>query len=163
MCLYIDAKAHGPKDFHGKREGRRDYHHARVATRDIVVYKILRRADSSSGLSPYQYTRYDFGKKYTTSKLVNHKLTATRSGWGGPTIEEGLHAFHNYDDAVSRTNRMGANARLYYAIIPKGSKLFFGTRGEIVSSALIVYRTKNDLVKNHGPIGDPVRKSHIAK
>lgn len=158
MCLNIDKIAHGKKDINGQRNEARRFHHARVATRDIVVYKVLRNCGDVSGVSPYQSARWVWGKRVN----VIFESEAVFDSYGYATVDVGLHAFYDLESARKRANRV-YDGKMCWAIIPKGSKLFFGARGEIVSTSMIVYKTKRDMVKKHGPVGEPVRKYNIAK
>jgi hypothetical protein len=121
MCLSIDVKYHSKKKPH-------------VAKQPILVWKWLKVLNNNYGRSPYMYTLWRFGTEYTAKFSYDNY----------DNVEAGLHAFFTKDAHRIRWNDY---AILYPAVIPVGAKYWIGTDGEIVSTALTVYRTEQDCLK----------------
>ena len=143
MCLYIDNDLH-PINKH------------RIAERDIVVYKALDAIHETGGISPYMRATWLFGEQ----KIVRIGKAKTRKGCDNDIylIHKGLHSCNTKLKARCH----GLPDNLCPAIIPKGSKLFFGTNGDIVSNALIVYKNMKELEAVHGKVAKPIKKNLIA-
>jgi hypothetical protein len=143
MCLHIDVRYH-PK--YGKKG------QAFVAKQPILVYKRLNYADNTGGNAPYQGTRWDFGVKKRISNFTY--------GWSSRrrTVYAGLHAFFTKD-----ANR--CYGEVFPAVIPVGARFFIGTDGEIVSTALTVYRTEKEMLKAFGvdKLGPVIRRHTLTK
>jgi len=151
MCLYIDNTLHA-----GKVKSRR-------ATQDILVYKVLRVVKGYDAFgqateryeAPYRGTDWQMGVKKTATMKVYDAKTYYAS------VEEGLHSC--LTQARARTRNSGWNStRVFPAIIPKGSNVYFGTNGEAASNALIVYKNRAELVKARGAIGPGIKRAQIA-
>lgn len=154
MCLTIDAKIHKPqtKDTH------HDKYTSRIAQRDILVYKVLEPCKNKTNfaLSPYQAFIWKFGK------LVNRRAVKScydTYKWAQPTIRIGLHACTTRHSAF---RHMQFARKVFPAIVPKGSRVFFGLHNEIVSNNLIVYKNMEDLEAVHGKVAQGVKKKLIA-
>lgn len=149
MCLYISKASH-------------PQYKKRIAQRDIVVWKVLYRAsryDPTKGVvysyhAPYQGTRYELGE-------VNKQDMRKKQQFSCVTIQQGLHSCRTHKEAKYLATRTG-NRKVFYAIIPKGSALFFGAHNDVVSDTLIVYKTKEALEAVHGPIAKRVPRHIIA-
>lgn len=142
MCLYVDKNYHpgmSPK--------------ARVAQQDILVYKVLDKTPRGAYRSPYQ------GTKWTLGGMKKSSLHCTYSSYGSWTVRIGLHSCITRSAAKLHTY---CASDIYPAIIPKGSRVWFGTSDEIASDKLIVYRDKAELVKARGAIGPAVHRNKIA-
>lgn len=127
----------------------------RVATRDIVVWKVLTRATEKTALSPYQDSVYIFGKpRYSNIRIVDRPC-------GYATIENGLHAFISKRRANDRFYNW-RNARTYPAIIPEGATFYLGGGNEVASTRLIVYKTMEDLEAVHGKVSRAVQVDKAA-
>ena len=147
MCLFIDEKIHGSNH----REMR-----PFVTQTDIVVNKLLKkdysyRTDGEEYYAPYRDTEYVMGKLYK-SKLVRDTNL----------VFEGLHAFYSHRSARSAKSHDfygEEDISVFWAVIPKGSKVYLGEPSkEIVSNQLIVYKTKKDLEAVHGVIQPAIPK-----
>ncbi len=142
MCLDIDVRYH-PN--YGKKG------QAFVAQQPILVYKRLDNPDKTGGFAPYQRTRWNFG--------VTMRVKAF-SYWGSQrnSIEAGLHSFH-----TKNANRCYGS--VFPAVIPVGARFFLGTNGEVVSTALTVYRTQKEMLAAFGAdkIGPAIRRHTLTK
>ena len=156
MCLGIDHKYH-PKVFvHGdSTKG------AAVAKHDIVVWKMLSSEryctinKAYMAESPYRGFDYTFGK---LTRPANG-FTAEFCGYTGVgDVDYGLHAFYQKNSERVALIRRRYAAKMYPAVIPKGSKFYMGHRGEIASDQLIVFRNRRELLKAYGAekYGTPV-------
>lgn len=148
MCLNIDPDFH-PSYSKGK---------AAVADRPILVYKHLISRDGHSGVSPYQYARWVFGEEktvrkfeYSDSNSYYRNSTKTRVGCG-------LHAFFTKDANRAPLDR----ANLYPAVIPVGARFWIGRYGEIVATAMTVYKDEKSLLAAYGAtaVGEGIPRSN---
>ena len=135
-----------------------------VTTEDLQTWKLLRVhniEDGNTGVSkgyfysaPYRGTDYIFGKLYT-AKLDK------RSEEGGDyynylMTHRVFAGLHSYDGNRNRSVNRGKIAvgttkyRWFPAVIPKGSKIYIGSRNDVVSDNLVVYRDMADLRKRGG-------------
>ena len=134
MCLYVDTSFHKSNT-------------ASVATRDILVWKVLKLPNNIFGFAPFQGCKWHFGFE-RSSKL----------DYWNRVVDAGLHAKLS-KTAARRYVRCGLdNVRVFPAIIPKGSKLFFGRDRDIVATQMIVYKDLAAVEANHGPIAPKVPK-----
>lgn len=144
MCLYIDESVHGTA--YSKQK-------PFIAQTDIVVWKLLIKdfdfdEDKTVYLAPYRRTLYVLGQLYK-SKL----------GKDWCAIDEGLHCFSNHRKArMVKELEWDFDTSVFWAIIPKGSKVYVGTDKELVSNQLIVYKSKKDLEAVHGKIQPAIAK-----
>lgn len=130
MCLEIDSRYH-PN--YGKRG------QAFIAEQPILVYKRLINPTQTGGTSPYRKTPWKFGvekrvRNFTYPWYSHRKL-----------VEAGLHAFFTKD-----ASRCYDHDDVFPAVIPVGARFFIGTDGEIVSTALTVYRTEKEMLAAFG-------------
>lgn len=148
MCLVIDKKLHTKKSNRAPRR----------AMQDILVYKMLRivsRNGQLEYLAPYYHTPWVMNrKKRATMKVFDRDSDC-------PNVEQGLHSFANKSTAEGRCVSW-SERRIFPAVIPKGSLVYFGEDNEIVSSSLIVYPDLKALTKARGGIGPGVAKKNIA-
>ncbi len=143
MCLYVDPDRHARKG--GK--ARRAYRRARTVTSPILVYKVLKYVNSCEyAISPYRNFHWFFGKEHTAK--FSHDLD---NYYDGHTIDEGLHAFRNMQNA-NLLKSCGYGRRVYYAVIPAGAKVYMGSNDEIVSTKMTVYASMDDLKAVHGEV-----------
>ena len=152
MCLSVDPLYH--KATKSKQP------QPRIAQRDIVVWKVLespsyheRVKHKSALVSPYQRTPYKLGERMNKNIKVRGNRTFKYY------VYEGLHS---YRTRIGCYNIASTEKDIYPAIIPRGSKVFFGLSGKVVSSSLIVYANMAALEKVHGPVGDGVPRTEIA-
>jgi hypothetical protein len=135
MCLIVNTNIH--------KKNKSGYVKALTAQEDIFVYKCL---DHSEGevCTPFQYMPITFkdGKfSYDTDYMVSRKYCYSVAG---AIINEGIHSYWSDDYACNcvMTFHEGCGTKKHYAVIPKGSKFFVGTDGDVVSDNLIVYRSR---------------------
>lgn len=142
MCLDIDVSYHPNA---GKKGS------AFIAQQPIFVHKRLMFADMTSGFAPYQGTRWDFG----VEKRVRN---FTYRGSERQCVEEGLHSF--FTKTADR-----CYGDVFPAVIPVGARFFIGTNGEIVSTALTVYRTKKEMLAAYGAdkLGPAIKRHTLTK
>lgn len=145
MCLYPDPTIHEISPA-GKVKHR-------FAARDILVWKVLRvrnSCDKLGGFAPFRDTRWLFGKTHTAPKM--RKVIDIYDG-----VEQGLHACISRTKAKEvRVSMIGK--RIFPAVIPKGSKLFFGGNRDIAADTMIVYPNLAAVEAKHGPIAPKVFK-----
>lgn len=124
MCLSIDFKYHSKGKPH-------------VATQPILVWKWLNGFSKFNARSPYMSYLWFF----------NHRYNATFRYDECDRVEDGLHAFFTKKANRAKGIHNTLHAKLYPAVIPVGANYWIGTDGEIVSTALTVYRTEQDCLK----------------
>lgn len=152
MCLYVDMNLHK-----GTRRGvyarEAGFAPCRVAQRDILVYKVL----DGRYTSPYQYSIWVPGVAKTATKM--RKTSGSMN-----EIEAGLHALTTMNDAEGfRKSCWGGGNKIFPAVIPKGSRVFFGRNGHIAADKMVIFKDVADLEAKYGKIGAGVPKADIAK
>lgn len=155
MCLFVDEKIHTPE------RKRATY---RIASQDILVYKVLKNPHEKCGYAPYMDTRWTFGSPRSYQRL-RKSLNITNEA-----IEAGLHAFTSLSTAEYRASKLDTSGfygsynkyKVFPAVIPKGSRLYFGCKDDIVATDLIVYKDRVSLVAARGPIGKGIKKKLIS-
>lgn len=138
MCLYIISK-------HGGRKNPRPMR----ATEHYEARKVLRlgyvRKDSKivqTFRSPYRSTAYYPGKMKSSDIVLDNDND----------IHQGLHGYRNGQGAGPRYNPAISPemaswvTRALYAIIPRGSLVYYGTGNEFVSTHLVVFRTREEML-----------------
>ena len=142
MCLDINVSYH-PN--YGKKC------QAFVAQQPILVYKRLNNPTKTGGMAPYQGTRWDFGVE---------KRVRNFTYWGSQrqSVKEGLHSFFT-------KNAGRCYGDVFPAVIPVGARFFIGTNGEIVSTALTVYRTEKEMLAAYGAdkLGPAIKRHTLTK
>jgi hypothetical protein len=143
MCLDIDPSYH-PN--YGKNKS------AFIAEQPILVYKRLINCDNTHGYSPYQQVRWDFGVEMRVPRFTYVDDSCME-------VAQGLHAFFTKNAERSRYHT------LYPAVIPVGARFYIGTNGEIVATAMTVYKTTEDMLKAFGAnkIGAPIPRHTLKK
>lgn len=143
MCLHIDVRYH-PN--YGKKG------QAFVAQQPILVYKRLNNPTGLGGTSPYYGTLWEFG--------VEQRVSNFTYGWSSrqQRVEAGLHAFFT-------KNADRCYGDVFPAVIPVGARFFIGKDGEIVSTALTVYRTEKDMLAAFGvtKVGPAISRHTLTK
>lgn len=149
MCLYVHKQQKKPI----------------IADRDYLVFKILERRTLMNSLvkpfkadratSPYRGFWYVFGKLYTVPNVAL-KLPKN-NGWNiiQPKIYSlsiGLHSMRNQRcigqwDYMDRD--IGKRYAWFPAIIPKGSVIWYGDSGDVLSNKLIVFRDMAHLQEHY--------------
>lgn len=97
-----------------------------IAKEDIKVYKVL----TLSNLSPCQYFKYQKGKTYKAN--IQRRPGKHHKNYYYFAIFQGLHTCVTKLEAKRDFN----NGKIVEMIIPKGSKYYIGTHGDIVSNKL---------------------------
>lgn len=108
-----------------------------ILDKDLVVYKIFYE-ENGDIYSPYMDMRYDIGELYYDEEIeVNSSVNKLY------TVEKAYHSCLTRNKARWYININNIEHRIYKCIIPKGSKVFFGTKlsyEEIASDTIIVKR-----------------------
>lgn len=157
MCLFIDTYNH---------EEQPARYIPKVATRPLVVWKVLREQNTCSSarslngnrwVSPVRDFPYVFEKLYTSEMVFD-----------GSTIEDGLHALRapNQYEANDIWGLDPVNfpfKQAFPALIPVGSEFFVGEDDDVVTNQLIVFRTLDDLMNYCGvtKLAPPVESSQF--
>lgn len=142
MCLVIDEKYHG---------GGSSKVVSRRATQDILVYKVLKPWCGG------YYAPYRSGHEWVMG--VRQKTPMIVNGTFYSYVDRGLHSCRTRHHA---RRRLFIGTKIFPAVIPKGAYLYYGTRGDIVSTELIVYPDFATLKKARGAIGPGVPREKIA-
>lgn len=119
MCLYIDKEKH-------------PNYKSIILEKDKVVYKLLECTNNRYS-TPYKNMSVIFNCLYTSN------IERYTSSWGYSEflIEKGLHSFVNMiDPTILKAN--SKYMKIFKAIIPKGSEVYYGTNDDIVSNQLII-------------------------
>ena len=89
----------------------------RIATKDIVVYKVVVGSYSNPDFlqTPYQRNCVSIGKTYSISKIIKYNQS----------IYEGFHSFEREKDARELADEFVAS-KIVICIIPKGSIYYKG-------------------------------------
>jgi hypothetical protein len=129
-----------------------------VATRPILVWKALKRVTSNEGVtyrSPYKEKMYRMGFRYRTSTMWIRKT----SWWDTANINEGLHACLS----IKAAKLHGTHGLVFPAIIPVGSRVWFGKGHTVAANQLIVYYALEDIENVHGSITDPKKWQEVTR
>lgn len=134
MCLTIN------KIFKTKKQAKEYSSKPLIAKKDIIVYKVLRKNNTSrykrfKFKKGYQYTNDKFGFSYYDYYKYYDSYKPIIKLWK-LSIEEGLHSCI---DKNSTNQHNHGDSKIIKMIIPKGSEYFLGKRGDIVSNKLIWY------------------------
>lgn len=132
MCLDIDVRYHPKYGAKGQ---------AFIAQQPILVFKRLKHATDTGGMSPYQGTDWEFGVEKRVRNFSYGKSSYGKSLTS--SVYAGLHAFFTMDAYRCMGN-------VFPAVIPVGARFFIGKHGEIVSTAMTVYRTEQDMLAAFG-------------
>lgn len=138
MCLLIDHSKH---NFDCQ-----NYYEPKTIRLSKKVYKMLYIVSiyNNTYYTPYQGVTV----KFKDEKAVLEAPTMMdhyRNNWGMVVVEIGIHAFYKKDTALAKlASLQDESYAIFEAIIPAGTKYFYGVGGEIVSEKLII---KNKIVK----------------
>ena len=125
-----------------------------VAETDLLVYKCIDYdKDTDTYCTPFQYLPIVFKDGVTVIEGGNMALTiekvknaATNKYVDG--INYGVHAYTTKKEAVDTASLFPASGtEVYYAIIPKDCPYYIGLNFDIVTTKLIVFRTKRNFDK----------------
>lgn len=141
MCLTVDNHYH-PKGVSLKAEA------------DISVIKVLTYLGNDEFCTPYLCMGIKFtdgvycykAKRLIKSKMTKYNLFPMYDKT--LLIRNGIHSFTTDSAAqLCIASRLSSNRMMFCAIIPKGSRFFIGEDDDIVSTNLIVFKTKEDYIK----------------
>ena len=126
-----------------------------VAERNILVYKMLERyigkKYNNQYHTPFMGTPINFCDEgdnmyfYKATRLQKNEYDSDYC------ISKGIHSFFDKPTAINEVNAYDERIyrmSMHYAVIPKGSKFFIGSDGDIVSTNLVVFKRKKDYDKN---------------
>lgn len=126
MCLFVDKTIHST-------------HTPIRVERDLKVYKVLSIMDDGF-ITPYQATIVNFvdGKCVLTAHCFDNELRYLANNSYQQCINNGIHSYRDNIHSVILKNK-NESYRIFKAIIPKGTLVWFGLFGEICSEKLIIY------------------------
>lgn len=148
MCLYLYEPVHG-----------KSASSVLVADRPLIVQKQLYSTNKTSGRAPYRDFKYFFGKKRIAPKLgVHTRCYGYYAGQGNfgrvreVRVYEGLHSLRLNTVLPHRGGytKRPTEGGYHWAVIPKGAKFLFGRNNDVVSTELIVFRTKAQMLEYLG-------------
>lgn len=145
MCLI-------PKNLHFRVYN--DIQSARVATRNILVWKVLDSCTGTIGYSPYRGAKWVLGRSRTAQMRMNLRPDGK--------IERGLHAFMSKYAAAKRVEMMSGTS-YHPAIIPVGSRIWFGMDGDVAADEMIVFENMVDLKVVYGKITKPMKYTTLTE
>ena len=126
MCLYIKKNTD-----------------ANIAEKDILVFKCLDyRCGEYATSYRYYPIRFDSDNKA--------ELSAEIQKGDFDTILTGIHAYRNlgYATNIAYSYYLLFKTKVYYAIIPKGTKYYIGEHEDIVAERMIIFKNNKDYFKN---------------
>ena len=128
------------------------------ANTDLKVYKLLNR-DSYLGQGCYHtpYIGYIVRFIINTVEMNSNLEVPTKNG----ILYVGIHAYTELP--YYTTNK---SSKFFYAVIPKGSELYFGCNGEIASDRLIIFESKKaylEYKKTHKVVSAEFITSNFSK
>ena len=132
MCLTINENYH---------KGKVNLTQGIVTDTDIQVWKCL--DDKADGyFTPYVGKEIKFSNGIATQSY-------RRFTWGDnkkTSIARGIHSFSEEFEAsrVAMQFHHSCNTKKFYAVIPKGSHIFIGIEGDIVSDKLLIFESDMD-------------------
>lgn len=149
MCLYIYEPVHG-----------KSASSVLVADRPLIVQKQLSWVKPTGGYAPYYGNfKYIFGKTHSVRKFgIRTRSYVDYCGQGNfrtvreVRVYEGLHSLRLNMDSPDRGEytKRSTEGGYHWAVIPKGAKFLFGRNNDVVSTELIVFRTKAQLLEYLG-------------
>ena len=115
----------------------------RTAKTDIHIYKALdkRVIDGEDRFcTPFRNMPVEFGAKGMS--VLESELIKSWSR----SVAIGIHGYYDAAEALKfeLSFRDTDRTMVYHAVIPKGQKYYLGTRGDIVCSRMIVFKTKDN-------------------
>lgn len=125
----------------------------RVATKDIVVYKLIQHNVGFNGISflssPFMGMKWSLNELHETeitilpevsSSFDNYDRINAEKKWGKENIWSAKKGFHSSKTKkrISEYASIYGNTRVNKAIIPKGAKYITGIDGLMVSDQLIL-------------------------
>ena len=158
MCLFVNSGFHKVKN---------NKPIALVAKQSILVYKVL-EVEGKHYHTPFEYMAINFDDEYGMFFYKTTRFSIDVHNKYTYFVSKGIHSYIDFDEANYTNARMKhlyySNANIHYAIIPKGSKIYIGLDGDIVSSNLVVFKNKTKYNKNKKYFGDkPIEFSDYLK
>lgn len=133
MCLKIDYNKH---ERNNEKPGKpfRPYYSPIKLDRPLSVYKLGRASnDWRSFRSPYRYFQYPVGVIQRSRHFGPRRDTKVR---------QGFHAYATLEEALYIQSRRydpdGAPMDLRMAVIPAGSRVFYGRDGDVVADTMML-------------------------
>jgi hypothetical protein len=114
----------------------------KVASRNIVVYKMLSRGHHKSGAvaeSPYRTTPYQRGEIKSVRRFSSYggyKTFTTRKHDEGDAVYAGLHAYTSLAEAKDNARGWYSPKVVVKCVIPKGTRYILGRYNQVVSLSL---------------------------
>lgn len=96
----------------------------RKLAKDLIVYKVL----TVQNASWYRLFKYEPNTKYR----IHQKLQPSPDGW----YWRGFHAYVDAHFVPPSTATRAGRRKVVKMVIPKGTTVVFGTRGDIVSNTI---------------------------
>ena len=160
MCLKVDFKHHPITN--GKVR-------PLIAGYDILVYKVLKMRVTGYA-TPYQNYPVSMGKPIVAQSLDAVRVEKYYNDDSDRfTVNEGVHAFVSEAGAdYERSGWCMYDLVVVPAVIPKGTKFFFGygfdgnPYADIVAKKLIIYRNMEDLLKGRTRVNADLTKHRSA-
>lgn len=133
MCLCVDPMH--DKAFNKLKAG--------IADKHYTVYKVVKRSwhRDNDYVTPYRGARVVFGR-LERSRIVFYNCFGNTV----TVINEGLHSCRTLETA-ERLRKENKKHSICTAIIPKGSKLYYGVDGDVVSNKLIIFENNEAMNK----------------
>ncbi len=159
MCLSVNL------DFHKVKNNKPI---ALVAKQSILVYKVL-EVKNNHYYTPYMLKAANFDDEYGMFFYKTTRFSINRTHYYGQyhyDVLRGIHSYFDFDKAKHTSDfllTLGVS-NIHYAIIPKGSKFYIGTEGDIASSNLVVFENETKYNENKEYFGDkPIEFSEYWK
>lgn len=167
MCLSVNL------DFHKVKNNKPI---ALVAKQSILVYKVL-EVKNKHYYTPYMLKAANFDDEYgmffyKTTRFSIDRVRFFDQGceYREYNVSRGIHSYVDLVKANCTKDRiqvyccLNAIPNIHYAIIPKGSKFYIGTEGDIASSNLVVFENETKYNENKEYFGDkPIEFSEYLK
>lgn len=116
-----------------------------TAKTDLLVFKCL-DVDGSRYCTPFRYYPIFFDGGVCRLNNVDKTLTLEKELCDGTLINVinfGVHAFYKKREADWTASQFpSCGTKTFYAVIPKGCKYYLGINFDIVSTEMIIFRSK---------------------
>ena len=125
-----------------------------IASKNKVVYKAILEEEPGQYITPFMGVKLEFDSDGAAVQITDGDLEIKGSLYNGYRVEKGVHGFKSEKAAqkymhlvVCSISQPAAqyleeHTKICKAIIPKGEKFYYGTRGDIVATKMIVYEPK---------------------
>lgn len=117
----------------------------KIAKKNLKVYKYLESWKEVIGSSrnlttPYMYFEVEYNKLYELGNKLSVENDRSHYSSENKIIEEGFHAYLHIDHAITKARFHSGSGRqkclVAEAIIPKGTRYYENTIGEVVSEKI---------------------------